>query len=177
MKKLVQFAFALPATAIILFSCNDDNQSGNNNKFLHVLQIDCESVVANCRNRPGLRFSGKAFGRWVEPVGKPGYFESKPYSYVVCCENIPALIDSMKSMHKLRQHWIRAQPDSMSKNITLPGNVQICVWYQKEFLDEGAFSYMWFGNSSVATLFYIDMDEFERLVRDIEERYRTCCLL
>ena len=69
MKKLVQFAFALPATAIILSSCNDDNQSGNNNKFLHVLQIDCASVVANCRYRPGLRFSGTAFGRWVEPGG------------------------------------------------------------------------------------------------------------
>lgn len=170
MKKLLPFIPVLLSAGIFFSSCG-------NGKTLHVLQIECESPVAQCGNGPAIRFSGEKLGLWMEPSGKPGRFIRVPYSYILCCEYMPALIDSLKKAQALRQKSLEEKPGVTEKTYLLPDEkTKVHVYYNQHFIEDKEFSSMWFGEGPEAIVFYIDLKDFDKLLKDIEDRYRTCCL-
>ncbi len=172
MKRSVRLIFFLLMTCLFFLSCkkrSDDSWS------YHVLSIECESMIEKCGNGPGLRFNSEKTGNWIEPAGEEGHFEKIPFHYTICCENVPAFIDKMKYADSSRRAWIRDKPDFKDGNFTVDGNTEIRVYYGKNFSNE-LYSFMWFGHPTEAPVINVDLDEFDKLVKDIEEKFRTCCL-
>lgn len=172
MKGLFSFMLLLPATGIFFTSC----RKNENSKINHVLSVECESPVPQCGNGPAIRFNGEKLGIWMEPSGKPGNFVRVPYHYLVCCEYMPGLIDTLKKAHALRLKSIEEKPEETDKTYVLDDNTRVRILYKKHFIDDKEFSTLWFGEGTEGKIFYINLKEFDDLIKDIEERYKTCCL-
>lgn len=163
MKRSLQFIILLLIPCICFLSCK---KKAKYNWEWRVLSIDCESMVAKCGNGPGLRFNSEKFG-----VDSTGDYEWIPFHYTICCENVPEFIDKMKHADSSRRAWKRDKT-TMDANYTVEGKTEIRVYYSKE----EEYSFMWFGHPTEAPVISIRLDEFDKLIKDIEERFRTCCL-
>lgn len=169
-------AFLLPVILFLFFiSCNDDKKEENKvviERYLNVRKVDCESMVDSCDKRPGLKFSGL-----YENSYGPNKAEPTVYSYVICCSNIPAFIDTLKAAHDSLKAYHQNKPDSASHTWILPGGIKVKVKYYRKFLDTDDYDFFWFGDPDTApSVFYIYNDEYEYLMNSINNRFRTCCL-
>jgi len=161
---------------LIFSSCKGDEQPADNIRVQSVVRIDCQSVVPQCNNKPGLKFSAFTFGRFI-PAPGGGDFELTPYDYTVCCEYIPNLIDSLKMLVDTLDGWLEEKPEEAERSATLPDGTMTTVKYIKKFLDQNDYYYIWFGNPSKEPVFYLlTKEEYEKFIKDVNDRFRTCCL-
>jgi hypothetical protein len=172
MKRSFSFILLLLVAGSFFASC----RRNDNDKILHVLSVECESPVAQCGNGPAIRFNGEKFGIWMEPSGKPGNFVRVPYHYTVCCEYMPALIDTLKKAQALRLKSIEEKPEETDKTYVLLNGTRVRIFYKKHFIDDKEFSTIWFGEGTEGKVFYINLKEFDELIENIEKRFKTCCL-
>lgn len=183
MKNKLQFIPTLLVLCIFFLSCTNKEKEKDLSKVTNrILKVDCESMIPKCGNKPGLKFYGERLGMWRESlVDGEGDYERVPYEYIVCCEYVPGLIDTLKKADSLREAWIREKPEFIETNFAFGSaddSIYVGVYYKNRWSDAepDPFFYLSFGNPTQAPTFYISRKEFAQLMKDIEERFRTCCL-
>lgn len=179
--KIALFPFCLLGT--ILFSSCDDKEQKRFviPDFLDVKKIDCESTVELCNRKPGLKFTGFA-PRVVQ--NKPDWdlslrveYYPDSYSLTICCDSIPRLIDSLSMMNEVLESFKNEKPERAEKTCQLADTVTITVIYVKDLAGTGEYSSLEFGKVSEGSVFFFHKpDAIKKLIEDINERFRTCCL-
>ncbi|HMU47302.1 MAG TPA: hypothetical protein PKC72_13100 [Chitinophagaceae bacterium] len=184
MKASVFHGLVFLAFCFIAAGCNGKDGKKDRiivTRFFEVKRIDCESNVELCNRKPGLKFT--ALAPKVED-NRPNWrlelrvqYEPEPYTLTICCDTIPSLIDSLKMMHDTLEHYRTTKPERGVKTCNLPDSLSIYITYRKNFLESGEWSCLEFGKPSEGTVFFVHTKEqFDKLIHDIEERFRTCCL-
>lgn len=173
------------AFVILITTCNDkkDDQPAAP-AFPHVFEvqkIDCESNVELCNRKPGLKFTALAP---VVEDNRPNWrlelrvrFEPQPYTLTICCDTIPRLIDSLRMMNEALENLRRDKPERAERTCQLPDGITISIYYSKDLAGTGEYSSMEFGKVVDGSIFFVyTKEQFEKLIADIEERFKTCCL-
>jgi hypothetical protein len=183
MEKRIHFLVLFSVT-VFFFFCNDkgDNQPQPVKipRIFSVKKIDCESNVELCNRKPGLTFTALAP---VVEYNRPNWrldlrvsYTPQPYTLTICCDTIPALIDSLNKMHALLENYRRDKPEKEEKSCQLPDGITISVFYSKDLAGTGEYSSMEFGKVADGSVFYIHTkDQFDKFMKDLNERFRTCC--
>ncbi|MCC6972047.1 MAG: hypothetical protein IT434_17685 [Phycisphaerales bacterium] len=144
-------------------------------------KIDCESNVELCNRKPGLMFTGFA-PRVVQ--NKPNWdlslrveYYPDPYTLTICCDSIPRLIDSLTMMNEVLESFKREKPERAEKTCQLADSVTITIIYVKDLAGTGEYHSLEFGKVSEGSVFFLhNKDVLDKLIEDINERFRTCCL-
>jgi hypothetical protein len=185
MKISIKQRLILFALIPVIAGCNDKGDNNNNPpaapvfpRFFEVKKIDCESNVELCNRKPGLKFTALA------PLVQDNWrlelrvsYQPDPYTLTICCDTIPRLIDSLKMMQETLENFRRDKPERAEKTCQLPDGITITVFYSKDLAGTGEYSAVEFGKVSDGSVFYVyTKQQFDDLFRDINERFRTCCL-
>lgn len=184
--KLSSYTFILIFALWSVAACNGKDEKEPAKPFVYteifaVKKIDCESNVELCNRKPGLKFTALAP---VVEDNRPNWrleirvrYEPEPYTLTICCDTIPRLIDSLKMMHELLENFRRDKPDWVNRTCELPDSLSISIVFVKDLSGTGEYSALEFGKVSDGSVFYIHTKEqFDKLMADLEERFRTCCL-
>jgi hypothetical protein len=184
MEKRIHFLVLFSVT-IFFFFCNDkgDNQPQPFKipRIFSVNKIDCESNVELCNRKPGLKFTALAP---VVENNRPNWrlelrvsYQHELYTLTICCDSIPRFIDSMNIMHQTLETYRRDKPERAEKTCTLPDEVSISVCYNKNLAGTGEYGSLEFGKVADGSVFFIHTKEqFDEFMKDLNERFRTCCL-
>ena len=163
-------------------SCQDDEKKQLVfPELLDVKKIDCESNVELCNRKPGIKFTGFA-PRVIQ--NKPNWdlslrveYYPDPYTLTICCDSIPRLIDSLTMMIEMLDTYIQEKPERAEKTCQLADAVTITIIYVKDLSGTGEYYSLEFGKVSEGSVFFFHKKEApEKLIADINERFRTCCL-
>ena len=176
----MKILFVIAAT--LFFSCNDrDEQPITINELLDVKKIDCASNVELCNRKPGLRFTGFA-PRVVQ--NKPDWnldlrvqYYPEEYTLTICCDSVPQLIDSLVMMSEALESYKRDKPERVERTCQLSDTISITIVYVKDLAGTGEYYSLEFGRVPDRSVFIIHRKEaLEKLIEDMNERFRTCCL-
>lgn len=184
--KILSILFRVFIFSIPFFSCNDKNGDKQKKPFtftdiFKVRKTDCESNVELCNRKPGLKFTALAP---VVEDNRPNWrlelrvrYEPEPYSLTICCDTIPALIDSLNRLHAVLENFRRDKPERAERTCQLPDGITITVYYSKNLAGTGEYSSLEFGKAHDGAVFYLHTkEEFDKFMEDLNERFRTCCL-